>query len=68
VFALGWGVQQWEGSMTSVHAGSAGTFFAVVAIQPERDLAVAVVTNAGGQLAATAATELARELIRTHAA
>ena len=68
VFALGWGVQPWEGARTSVHAGSAGTFFSVVAVQPEQDLAVAVVTNAGGHRAETASAGLARELIGMHAA
>jgi CubicO group peptidase (beta-lactamase class C family) len=62
-FALGWGVQPWEGARTSVHAGSAGTFFAIVALQPERDVAVAVVTNAGGSRAEAASKQVARELI-----
>ena len=66
-FALGWGVQPWEGARTSVHAGSAGTFFAIVALQPERDLAVAVMTNAGGQRAEAASIAAARELIAMHA-
>jgi CubicO group peptidase (beta-lactamase class C family) len=63
VFALGWGVQSWEGARTSVHAGSAGTFFAIVTIQPERDLAVAVLTNAGGSKAEAVSIDLARELV-----
>jgi CubicO group peptidase (beta-lactamase class C family) len=66
-FALGWGVQPWEGSRTSVHAGSAGTFFALVAVQPERNLAVAILTNAGGKRAEAASIEAARELIRPYA-
>lgn len=48
-FALGWGVQDLQGVRTSVHTGSAETFYAVVALQPERDLAVAVVANAAGE-------------------
>jgi CubicO group peptidase (beta-lactamase class C family) len=67
-FALGWGVQPFEGARTSVHAGSAGTFFALVAVQPERDLAVAVMTNAGGHRAEVASLELVRELIGRYAA
>ena len=63
-FALGWGVQEWEGARTSVHAGSAGTFYALVAVQPTRDVAVAVLTNAGGSRAEKAAVDLARELVR----
>jgi len=62
-FALGWGVQPWEGAKTSVHLGSAGTFFALVAVQPERDLAVTVMTNAGGDRAEAASISLARHLI-----
>jgi CubicO group peptidase (beta-lactamase class C family) len=65
-FALGWGAQSFERSRSSVHAGSAGTFTALVAVQPERDLAIAVVTNAGGQQASAATIEAARELIRAH--
>jgi CubicO group peptidase (beta-lactamase class C family) len=64
-FALGWGVQPWEGSRSSVHAGSAGTFYALVAVQPERNVAVAILTNAGGQRAEAASIEAARELIHT---
>jgi len=48
---------------TSVHLGSAGTFYALVAVQPERDLAVAVMTNAGGDRAEAASVSLARHLI-----
>jgi CubicO group peptidase (beta-lactamase class C family) len=66
-FALGWGIQPWEGARTSVHAGSAGTFFALVAVQPERDLAVAVLTNAGGSRAEAASIEAIRKLTRTYA-
>jgi D-alanyl-D-alanine carboxypeptidase len=65
-FALGWGVQTWEGCRTSVHAGSAGTFYTLVVVQPERDVAVAVMTNAGGRRAEAASIEAARELIRTY--
>ena len=40
--ALGWGVQELvEGATASVHTGSAGMFYAVVALWPSRDLAVA---------------------------
>jgi CubicO group peptidase (beta-lactamase class C family) len=67
-FALGWGVQPWEGALTSVHLGSAGTFYALVAVQPKRDLAVAVLTNAGGDRAEAASVSLARDLIATNSA
>ena len=60
--ALGWGVQELEGATASVHTGSAGTFYAVVALWPSRDLAVAVLANAGGTRAATACTEIAKAM------
>jgi D-alanyl-D-alanine carboxypeptidase len=47
-FGLGWGVQQLLGEETHVHSGSAETFTAVVALQPQRRRAAAVVTNAAG--------------------
>jgi len=47
-YALGWGVTDIDGIRTSVHSGSADTFLAVVGLQPDRDLAVAVVANAAG--------------------
>jgi hypothetical protein len=45
------------------HAGSAGTFYALVAVQPERDSAVVVITNAGGSRAEAASVVLARDLV-----
>jgi CubicO group peptidase (beta-lactamase class C family) len=65
-FALGWGVQPFEGARSSVHAGSAGTFTALAVVQPERDLAVVVLTNAGGERATAAVVEATRTLIRAH--
>lgn len=55
---LGWGVQQFEGALASVHSGSGGTFYAVVAVWPSRDLAVAVFANAGGERADAASVEV----------
>ena len=63
-FAYGWGVQQFEGSTTSTHSGSADTFYAVVVLQYERDLAVATVANAAGERAERAVVELTRELVK----
>jgi CubicO group peptidase (beta-lactamase class C family) len=63
-FASGWGVQQFEGAETSAHSGSADTFYAVVVLQPSCDLAVASITNAGGERAERAVVELARDLTR----
>jgi CubicO group peptidase (beta-lactamase class C family) len=67
-YAYGWGVQQFEGTTTSVHSGSADTFYAVVVLQAERDLAVAAVTNAAGERAQSAVVELTREVVREHSA
>ncbi len=50
-YALGWGIVAIGGVTTSAHDGSAGTFYVSAALQPDRDLAVAVVTNAGGEQA-----------------
>lgn len=66
-FALGWGVQQWEGERTSVHAGSAETFVAVVAVQPERDFAAAAIVNAGGDHASQQAIKVVRNLVHQSA-
>lgn len=57
-YALGWGVRELDGVPTHGHSGSAGTFYTRLALQPTRDFAVAVVTNAGD------AEEAVREAIR----
>lgn len=62
-YALGWGVADLEGVPAHGHSGSAGTFYARVAIQPTRDLGVAVVTNAGDEAAGTAVREALRALL-----
>jgi CubicO group peptidase (beta-lactamase class C family) len=56
--ALGWGVKEFEGAEATVHTGSAGTFYAVVALWPSRDLALAVFANAGDQRADAACVEI----------
>ena len=55
--ALGWGIQDVEGAIASVHNGSAGTFYAVVALWPSRDLAISVFANAGDERAKAACVE-----------
>jgi len=65
-YAFGWGVQLFEEATTSAHSGSADTFYAVVVLQAERDLAVATVTNAAGERAERAVVELTRELVRAY--
>ncbi|HKH71978.1 MAG TPA: serine hydrolase domain-containing protein [Vicinamibacterales bacterium] len=66
-YGLGWGLQDFDGVPASVHAGSAGAFYAVTIIQPTRDLGVAVFANAGGERATAAVTEAAKALIRRFA-
>ena len=60
--ALGWGVQQFEAATASVHTGSGETFFAVVAVGPSRDLALAVFANAGGDRADAACVEVLKAM------
>lgn len=62
-YALGWGVRDLDGVPTHGHSGSAGTFYIRLALQPTRDLAVAVVTNAGDEDAGEAVREAIRELM-----
>jgi CubicO group peptidase (beta-lactamase class C family) len=62
-YALGWGVQPVGGATTWFHAGSAGSFGAIVMIQPDRDVAVVVLTNAGTDDAVLAAQSAAIELL-----
>lgn len=62
-FALGWGVQQLGGEETHVHSGSAETFLALVALQPRRRRAAAVVTNAAGPKVEEMLPSLLKELL-----
>jgi CubicO group peptidase (beta-lactamase class C family) len=62
-FALGWLVKDIAGVRTSAHDGSAGTFYAIAAIQPDRDRAVIVLINAYSDAAANAANQLALKLL-----
>ena len=62
-YALGWVVATDNGVRTSAHDGTAGTFYALVAIRPERDRAVVVLVNAYSADAANAANTLAIKLL-----
>jgi D-alanyl-D-alanine carboxypeptidase len=62
-FALGWLVKNLGGVGTSAHDGSAGTFYALVAIQPSRDRAVVVLANGYSDALANAANALALKLL-----
>ncbi|HVR96819.1 MAG TPA: serine hydrolase domain-containing protein [Thermoanaerobaculia bacterium] len=62
-YALGWGIQDFAGAQSSVHAGGNGQFYALVAIQPERNRAVAFLTNDGGDDVETQASAILKELL-----
>ncbi|MBL0926520.1 MAG: beta-lactamase family protein [Phycisphaerales bacterium] len=47
-YALGWGVSPSPRGPMSAHDGSAGTFYLTAGVLPEADVAIAVVSNAGG--------------------
>ncbi len=61
-FALGWIVRDLGGAKTSAHDGSAGTFYALAAIQPDRNRAVVVFANAYSDVVANNANALAIKL------
>jgi D-alanyl-D-alanine carboxypeptidase len=67
-YALGWGASQIDGVPSSTHAGSAGSFYALVALQPSRDEGVAVVLNSGGERSSNAADSLLEALLMRYAA
>lgn len=66
-FALGWGIQEFDGAPARVHVGSAGAFLAATMLQPTRDLAVAVFANAGGERADQATKDVLKALVRRYA-
>jgi CubicO group peptidase (beta-lactamase class C family) len=65
-YALGWGIQTFDGLAARWHAGSNGTFYALVILLPEHDLAVAVHINSGVPAASRAASETAKALLRMY--
>jgi CubicO group peptidase (beta-lactamase class C family) len=65
-YAMGWGEVDLNGERTATHDGSTGTFWATVWMQPRRNLAVAVLINAGGDRASAAAAEAALALLRRY--
>jgi D-alanyl-D-alanine carboxypeptidase len=64
-YAMGWLILDVEGVRTSFHDGSADTFISRIAIQPSKDRAVALVTNAGGEQGAAALDTLTESLSET---
>jgi len=63
-YALGWGVQRNLVNTVHFHEGSAGTFHMVTLLDPQRGIAVATVTNAGGDRAADAIRDAAARALR----
>lgn len=66
-YALGWGVSQINGVLSSTHSGSDGSFYALVALQPSRDTGVALVLNSSGERSRKAADELMKRLLAKYA-
>jgi CubicO group peptidase (beta-lactamase class C family) len=64
-YALGWGVAQrgWGGGTVLTHGGSNTMFYCVVWVAPERDFAVLVACNQGGDTASKACDEVASACI-----
>ncbi|HEY3242230.1 MAG TPA: serine hydrolase domain-containing protein, partial [Phycisphaerae bacterium] len=67
-YAMGWRVVQrdWAGGRALTHAGSNTLWFAVVWIAPEKNFAVLVACNQGGEQAAKACDEVVGALIQDH--
>ncbi len=63
--ALGWFQQQWRGHRVLSHTGSNGYWYAMVVVQPERRLAIAVASNIDPVRAEVAVHELVSALMRT---
>lgn len=66
-YALGWGVSQINGVLSSTHSGSDGSFYALVALQPSRDIGVAVVLNSSGERSSEAADAVLTDLLKKYA-
>ena len=65
-YALGWIATErpWGGGTVLTHAGSNTMFYAVIWIAPEKDFAIVVCTNLGGDTAEKATDTAASALIR----
>ena len=69
-YASGWAVtnREWAGGRALAHSGSNLRWYAVVWMAPERDFAVMVATNQGGETAFEATDEAAGRLIQLYLA
>jgi D-alanyl-D-alanine carboxypeptidase len=62
-YALGWQEVEVGGAHVSTHQGSAGTFYATVAIRADRDVGAIVITNVGSDQAALSTALAALRLV-----
>lgn len=67
-YALGWEVSQIHGVPESFHSGSDGSFYAIAALLPSRDVGVAVVLNSSGDRSLETANSLLGTLLKEYAA
>ena len=67
-YAMGWFLREYDGTTAHWHTGATPSFFSRVILLPARDIAVAVLTNAGNEAASEAAREASLELLRIHGA
>ncbi|WP_433852306.1 serine hydrolase domain-containing protein [Stenotrophomonas nitritireducens] len=65
-YAMGWFLRGFGGTAAHWHTGSTETFFSRVVMLPERDVAVAVLTNTGSDNAAKASREATMELLKVY--
>jgi len=67
-YGMGWGVadRPWAGGRVLTHSGSNTMWFCVTWLAPEKDFAVLVTCNQGGDVAAKACDDAAGALIRDH--
>jgi CubicO group peptidase (beta-lactamase class C family) len=65
-WALGWGVAVRDGVELHGHTGSNGSYIAIAAIEPARDLAIAIITNIGGDDDTLSAFTKLRPIVIAH--
>lgn len=65
-YAMGWFLREFDGTAAHWFTGSTDTFFSRVIMLPERNIAVAVMTNAGSETASSTSREAVMELLRIY--
>ncbi len=61
-YGLGWKLTDIDGAPASFHTGSTDSFYAIATLVPSRNLAIAVLINAGGERAQTVAVTATKQL------